>query len=304
MFHDVHRNTDNKLRTQRVPGAEFDEVTYADDTICIATCTDAMNEFVKNIEKEGLRYGMKLNKTKCELITTHATANIHFEDGTSVRKTRKATYLGCEIGIRCTSSEELNKRIANTMVTMKQLDTFWRHSNCDTAVKIHTADAVLRSKLLYGLESAQLIPSVLKRIETFQLKVLRKILRMDTTYIDRRNTNQTVFDRANQQLKNEGKTKPVITFVEAYKKLKRKRANRIINKRGSPIYNISFHGGKLRKWVHPNRRVGRPRLNWTEETIKDIWDHIKKDDSRYRYTAFDGDDENIINMIRTHAQEQ
>ena len=49
------------------------------------------------------------------------------------------------------------------MATMKKLDLFWRHSNCGIATKIHVAEAVLRAKLLYGLESAQLIPSVLKQ---------------------------------------------------------------------------------------------------------------------------------------------
>ena len=56
----------------------------------------------------------------------------------------------------------------------KKLDLFWRHSPCSKAIEVQTADAVLRSKLLYGIESTQLIPSMLKRLETFQLKVLRK----------------------------------------------------------------------------------------------------------------------------------
>ena len=67
------------------------------------------------------------------------------------------------------------------MITMKSLDLFWRRSDCGVAIKIQVADAVIRAKLLYGMESAQLIPSVLKRVETLQLKILRKIVRMDTT---------------------------------------------------------------------------------------------------------------------------
>ena len=76
--------------------------------------------------------------------------------------------------IKMHARQEISKSFAITMATMKKLDLFWRHSDCPTHVKVHVADAVLRSKLLYGLESAQLIPSVLKQLETFQLKVLRK----------------------------------------------------------------------------------------------------------------------------------
>jgi len=299
MFHDVHEQVDDTMKRHRVPGAEFDEVTYADDTICISRSETAMNLFVEHIEREGLKYGMKLNKNKCELITTHETANIKFADGTKIRKTKKATYLGCEIGIKTTNKEELSKRFANTMATMKKLDLFWRHSNCTTAMKIHTAEAVLRAKLLYGLESAQLIPSVLKRVETFQLKVLRKILKMDTTYINRANTNNKVYATANQQLQEEGSNKTVTAFTDAYQHQKIKRALRIIKQPGSAIHKISFNNNKLRKWIFPNRRVGRPRANWAEETVKEIWDVLKKDDNRYKYTAFDGDSEEIINKIKT-----
>ena len=62
MFYDVHQETDRYLESKRVPGANFDEVTYADDTICIPTDTKAMNKFFEAIEWEGFRYGLKLNK--------------------------------------------------------------------------------------------------------------------------------------------------------------------------------------------------------------------------------------------------
>ena len=142
----------------------------------------------------------------------------------------------------------------------------------------------------------------MKRLETFQLKVLRKILRNDTTYVDRRNTNQTVFDRANQKLEEEGKNTRVVTFIQAYKKQKRKRALQIIRKPDSATHKISFNGDKLRKWTFPRRRVGRPRASWAEETVKEIWDHLKKDHQRYKYKAFDEDNEEIIQLIKTHAE--
>ena len=166
-----------------------------------------MNKFIGKIEWEGYRYGLKLNKDKCELLTTNNTANIHFQDNMKIKIVKAATYLGCNIGIKTSGREELGKRFANTVATMKKLDIFWRHSNISTAIKVYTADAILRSKLLYGIESAQLIKSVSKKLETLQLKVLRKILKLDTTYINRVNTNDTIFESVNQKIKAEGKKK-------------------------------------------------------------------------------------------------
>ena len=66
----------------RIPGIDFDEVLYADDTICVSTNTAAMNRLLAAIETEGNKYGMKLNKTKCEVMHNAHTANVNFRDGT------------------------------------------------------------------------------------------------------------------------------------------------------------------------------------------------------------------------------
>ena len=55
-----------------------------------------------------------------------------------------------------------------------------------------------------------------------------------------------------------------------------------MNQDNTSIYNVCFENGKFRKWIHTNRRVGRPRMNWTEETIKEIWDIVKRNNARYR----------------------
>ena len=174
-------------------------------------------------------------------------------------------------------------------------------------MKVYTADATLRAKLFYGLESSQLIPSVAKRMETLQLKVLRKIFRLNTTFIDRENNNYTVFQRTNDAMatenQNRKKKKKVIPFVEAYQKLKLKRACRIISKPNSLIHNITFNGTRLRKWIHNGRGVGRPRMNWAEETVKELWDDIKKEmPGLLKYMAFDDSNQLIMDIIKEHAK--
>ena len=104
-------------------------------------------------------------------------------------------------------------------------------------------------------------------------------------------------------MEEEGKNKRVISFVDAYNKIKRKRAIKIMNQENTSIYNVSFENGKLRKWIHTNRRVGRPRMNWTEETITDIWSMVKRNNEHYRYMQFDEDNENMIELIKAHTEE-
>ena len=102
---------------------------------------------------------------------------------------------------------------------------------------------------------------------------------------------------------NRKKKKKIVPFVEAYNKLKMKRACRIISKPNSLIHNISSNGTRLRKWIHNGRRVGRPRMNWAEETVKELWDHIKKEmTGLIRFMAFDDSNDMIMDIIKEHAK--
>ena len=84
MLDEIHRNIGIDWVQHRVRGADLDEVTYADDTTCISTDTRTMNKFIKEIDLVGAKYGLKLNKDKCEVMYTMNNANVHFEDGTQI----------------------------------------------------------------------------------------------------------------------------------------------------------------------------------------------------------------------------
>ncbi len=49
MFHDIKLNLMGSMNIHRVPGAEFDEVLYADDTICIGTDTREINKYIAEV---------------------------------------------------------------------------------------------------------------------------------------------------------------------------------------------------------------------------------------------------------------
>ena len=130
MFHDVHEKTRGNLIQHRQPGATFDEVMYADDTICISPDTKAMNKFIAAIEQEGEKHGLKLNYKKCELLTTERNPNVKFRNQEKVPRKDQVTYLGCDLNMEGNTRRELNRRITSTIQTMKRLDKYWIHSNC------------------------------------------------------------------------------------------------------------------------------------------------------------------------------
>ena len=90
----------------------------------------------------------------------------------------------------------------------------------------------------------------------------------------------------------------ITSFVDARKQMKWKRAIHTMSNENTSTHKVSFENNKLRKWTHNQRRVGRPRLNWTEETINELWEIVKKTNSQYRYIPFDENNEDMINIIK------
>ena len=86
-------------------------------------------------------------------------------------------------------------------MTWKRLAEFWKHSDCNVRLKLGVYDAVIRSKLIYGLESVQINDSLKRKLDAFQLKGIRQILQLKTTYVDRANSNEVVFRKANEAVK-------------------------------------------------------------------------------------------------------
>ena len=89
---------------------------------------------------------------------------------------------------------------------------FWKEACCSLRNKLLVYNAVIRTKLLYGLETLELPTSQTSRLEAFQLKGLQKILNMVTTFVDRNNTNEEVFRRANQQLAPSSQEKAICSL--------------------------------------------------------------------------------------------
>ena len=79
--------------------------------------------------------------------------------------------------------------------TWFKLLPYWRATNANVKWQLLIFDAVVRSKLLYGLETIHLTDAMLKKVDAFQLRCLRKILKVPSTFIDRRNTNREVLNR-------------------------------------------------------------------------------------------------------------
>ena len=138
----------------------------------------------------------------------------------------------------------------------------------------------MRSKLLYGLESAELGSALLNKLDAFQLKGLRKILKIKTKFVNKSNTNKVVMDLASAKVKQQGGNKELKQFSLAYKVARKEMVVKMINaNQADPQRHITFERG-LKAWSHTNKRVGAPKIKWTTEAVKLLRHEIREDKSR------------------------
>ena len=108
-----------------------------------------------------------------------------------------AMYLGSRLNKRAGIKEEITFQMQQVTITWTRLKTDWRATN---ASEKWLHDAIIKSKPLYGLETAHVGRAELKRIDAFQIRGVRQILRKNHTYWDRTATNKSLFDIASRIL--------------------------------------------------------------------------------------------------------
>ena len=100
----------------------------------------------------------------------HREARIHFADGSLLDTAQDATYLGNNLNHTVNLRREITQRIQDAMSTWRRLAVFWKASNVSKKWQLIIYDAVIKTKLLYNLETVFLTQALRKKMEAFQLR--------------------------------------------------------------------------------------------------------------------------------------
>ena len=216
-FHDMHHRDHLRTREHRIEGTTHDQVLYVDDTICMSENEEAMTRLIQAIEKEDANYGLRLNSKQFEYLQFDQAKEVKFIDGSSVPYKSNITYLGCNLNDKGDLAWEVNAIIKACMATLNKLHIFFYNSDSTIARELQAFNAIIRSKLMYGMETIAFNTSIQNKLETVQLKRLREIFNLQTTYINRTFSNDYVRHQVNVKLQ-EVKQKPMLSLIEYHRK--------------------------------------------------------------------------------------
>ena len=292
--HDIRARVSQWVLNNRIPGLTYDMVYYADDTILFSTHNRALNELLGLTEEISGKYGLRLNRGKCVTIQMNNDGNVHFQNNDSLPKKYEATYLGNEINREVNIRHEILNKIQEVRKTWFKLLPYWKASNASTKWQLIIFDAIIRSKLLYGLETVHLTTAMLKKIDAFQLRCLRRILQMAPTFINRANSNTAVLQRATTvAYPQPNDHRQVQLFSTYYKNRTASLLGHVLRSNvDDPLRQISFLPYTATRVPYGTKRCGRPRQNWLHYTKKYAYENVL---NFYNYEEDDPDDSRIYN---------
>ena len=97
-----------------------------------------------------------------------------FYDGSAAPRKKEVKYPGCYLNDKAEAKKEISRRIKDCTVTLNKLHIFFYNSDNTILRKVQIFNAVLRSKLLYGLETMVMNTAELNKLDVYQLKCMRK----------------------------------------------------------------------------------------------------------------------------------
>ena len=267
MFADVHAEAGKQVWTTAAKDVGSTDLLYADDTLLTSSTAKAANQLLETIIKHSKRFGMRLNEGKCEYfaISTEKTKDVvAFPNGKPFKSVQQATYLRGHLQANGSAKSEIEYRISKAATIFRKLRPVWSDSGCALTWKLRVFDAIVLPVLFYGLEGVVFTKALEARVDYFQSKCLRNILKVGAAYYSRV-SSKDILNQASQALHGvDNKLRPVSKVI----------SDRAITLLGHLIR--ADNNDQMRKVAidaefirveRYKRRVGRPRFYWLQNTM-------------------------------------
>ena len=182
--------------------------------------------------------------------------NFSIEDY-NFERARQFKYLGTNISENNEITEEINNRIQAGNRCLFALQGLMKSRELSRKTKIHIYNTIIKPIVIYGCETWTLTAANEERLKIFERRVLRRIFgptREETTGQYRIKTNQ--------ELKELYASGNIINKVKAKRLQWAGHVRRMLDERiGKLVWGTAPQG---------KRPLGRPRLRWRDNTIKDL----------------------------------
>ena len=231
--------------------SKLEDLDFADDLALISSTRAQIQRKVEKLDQKGKQVGLKINVAKTKTMRYNAVNNEPVMIGDKgIEEVDKFVYLGATVSKTGGSDCDIKSRIGKARGAFCKLCKVWKSSQYSIKTKVRIFKSNVIAVLMYGCETWRMTKEDEDKLDTFQQRCLRRILKI---YWPMRVSNEEVRRRTN--------TEPISKQV-------RRRRWRWIG-----------HVLRMDKEVNPRialtwtpegkRRRGRPRETWRRTVEKE-----------------------------------
>ena len=158
----------------------INNLRYADDTTLIAESEEELKSLLMKVKEESEKVGLKLNFQKTEIRASGHITSWQI-DGETVETVADFIFLGSKITAAGDCSHEIKRRLLLGRKVMTNPDSIFKSRDITLPTKVCLVKAMVFPVVMYGCESWTIKKVEHQRIDTFEMRCWRRLLRVPWT---------------------------------------------------------------------------------------------------------------------------
>lgn len=229
----------------------LEDLDFADDIALLSESRKEMQDKTNEVNRIAEKCGLKINTAKTKVMRINASSErritIHGEEIEEVERFR---YLGATLDSDGGTSAEIKNRMQAAGTAFRKLNSIWRSGVYSIRTKLKIFRSNVTSILLYDSENWKITKAEQNKLEAFQNKCLRRILRV---FWPNTISNKVLLERTQMSSVEVQIRKRRWTWIGHILRRERKEDARV-----------------ALKWTPPGRRNrGRPKTTWRRMAEKE-----------------------------------
>ena len=171
----------------KIAGKNINHLRYADDTTLMAESKEELKSLLMKVKEESKKVGLKLNIQKTKIMASGPITSWQI-DGETVETASDFIFLGSKITAYGDCSHGIKRHLLLGRKAMTNLDSILKSRDITLPTKICLVKAMAFPVVMCGCESWTIKKAERRRIDEFELRCWRRLLRDPWT--SRRSTSK------------------------------------------------------------------------------------------------------------------
>ena len=161
----------------KTAGRNINSLRYADDTTRMAESEEELKSLLMKVKEENAKVGLNLNIQKMKIMASGPITSWEI-DGETVEIVLDFIFGGSKVTADGDCSHEIKRRLLLGRKVMTNLDSIFKSRDITLPIKVRLVKAMVFPVVMYGCESWTVKKAEHRRIDAFELRYWRRLLRI------------------------------------------------------------------------------------------------------------------------------